>query len=647
MGSNQSKLQNNKNVGSSTLKNKTSVKLQQLENGSYVGGVSLKYLKQLIEKITFPKKDPTTVSCPNQHLLSIFTPDEIHFCDICKETQIVGCTLYSCQPCNFDMCETCMNQRLAPTMTDLVQQVIKPRTHTKKESYLELLAREQPDKVKPTADYFVSYVWSYKVVDELLASLKYTLLDKTNNEDVFIWLDAFCVNQHMKSTATPEQLQQTFGESLKAIGSVVMVLVNWKNPEYSKRMWCVFEAFITKSTEGTQIILAMSEKEEKSLVKAMIGNEVNQKFLNQLFSSVDVESAKAKEPADEQAILQIIRKFGVSDVNTVILGNLKQWMVQGGEIALKSVDENSREAGSICVARRAIHDALGEYDVALEWAEKALNIDFKVYGPEHQDIASDYNNIAASLQILGRLDEALVANEQASTIYIKVLGVDHLDTINSREWKAGILETQGKLEEALVIYSEVLESRKRVLGEDHISTVMAMSNKAGCLLYLKRHDEALPLYNQAITISKRTLGENHPNLAQYLNNKAVCLKEMGRPEEALPIYDQIMGIKTKVYGADHPEVGISLMNKAACLDSLKRYNEALVLYDQSLTIRLKTYGNEHADVGRVLHFKAVCLKHLGREKEAMEIGKQALGICERTLGHDHPYTVIYRGWWGN
>jgi hypothetical protein len=99
----------------------------------------------------------------------------------------------------------------------------------------------------------------------------------------------------MKSTATPEQLQQTFGESLKAIGSVVMVLVNWRDPSYSKRIWCVFEAFMTKSTEGTQVILAMSE-EEKSLVDAMIGNKVHEKFLQQLFSSVDVESAKAREP---------------------------------------------------------------------------------------------------------------------------------------------------------------------------------------------------------------------------------------------------------------------------------------------------------------------------------------------------------------
>jgi tetratricopeptide (TPR) repeat protein len=533
------------------------------------------------------------------------------------------------------------------TMTDLVQKVIKPLTESNKESYLQLLSRTQPDKVKPIADHFISYVWAYNLKKELLPALQHTLL-KDDKDDAFIWLDGLCVNQHQVSTtkATPEQLQITFGESLKAIKSVVMVLVNWCDPSYSKRIWCVFEAFITKKS-NTNVILAMSKQEEQSLIDAMIYNAISDSYLDSLFSRVDVESAKAKEPEDQATILELIRKFGVSEVNGAVLDNLKGWLVHGGELALKTVEPDSGEAGNICAARRAIHQALGEFDLALEWSEKALNIDLKLYGPEHQEVATDYNNIAASLQILGRLDEALVANDKAMAIMIKNLGPNHPNTISGRSWKAGILRDQGKLEEALVIYSEVLESRKRVLGEDHIDTVAAMSYKGGCLRQLKRFDEALPLYNESITITKRTLGENHPTLAAYFNNKALCLKGMGRPEEALPIYDQVIAIDSKVYGSEHPDVATDLLNKAACLNALKLYNEALVLFDQSLTIYLKTYGNnEHADVGKVLGFKATCLKHLGREKEAMELGKQALGIYERTLGYDHYRTVILRKNWG-
>jgi hypothetical protein len=82
-----------------------------------------------------------------------------------------------------------LSKQLKPhaTMTDFVREIIKPTTSKNKESYLELLAREQPDQVKPTADHFTSYVRSYEVVNELLASLKYTLLDKTKLVKMYLF----------------------------------------------------------------------------------------------------------------------------------------------------------------------------------------------------------------------------------------------------------------------------------------------------------------------------------------------------------------------------------------------------------------------------------------------------------------------------
>jgi tetratricopeptide (TPR) repeat protein len=145
-----------------------------------------------------------------------------------------------------------------------------------------------------------------------------------------------------------------------------------------------------------------------------------------------------------------------------------------------------------------------------------LNIYIKVYGTEHRDVGSAYNNIAASLKILRRLDEALVANDKALIIVTKILGVNHPNTITSRCWKGNILQTQGKLEEALVIRSEVLESRKRVLGEDPIDTVAARNYKANGLADLKRHDEALLLYDQVLASRQRFLDKNHPLVAESL-----------------------------------------------------------------------------------------------------------------------------------
>jgi tetratricopeptide (TPR) repeat protein len=533
-----------------------------------------------------------------------------------------------------------------PTMYDLVDQWIKPKTLINNESYLEFLGREQPNVISTTAEYFVSYVWGYSL-KELVAALEYELLTKQNKQDVFIWIDSVCLNQHIDEKIPPVQLQDTFGESLKTIGSVVMVLSNWRNPSYAKRSWCVFEAYMTKKIPNVKVILAMSQQEEKSLMDAMIGNQISVQFLQQYFSSVDVESAKAKESADQQAILQLIREFDVADVNAVILGNLKQWMVQVGEVALKNVGENSKEADNICNVLLMAHSVLGEFDRALEWAEKSLNISIKFHGPEHEEVATAYNNKAALLKDLERLDEALVANERDWAICSKILGADHPNTFRSRSWKAGILQAQGKLEDALVIRDEVLQSRRRVLGEDHPDTVLAIAYKANCLSDLKQYNEALTLYEEILVISKRNLGENHPNTAAYINNKAQCLQQMGRPEDALPLYDQSIANCKKVNGEVHPHMATAIGSKALCLKKLGRFKDALPLFDQALAIFIKVYGENHSTVATILNNKAFCLKSLGRIDEAKQLGKQALQIAECVFGASHPITIDFRENWGS
>jgi tetratricopeptide (TPR) repeat protein len=571
--------------------------LNQIEGGAYVGGISLKYIINLIcNSSTLSRHD---------------------------------------------------------TMEDLVCEVIKPATKDKQESYLQKLAREQPSKVKPTADHFVSYVWGYELVNELLASLKYTLLEKPKQEDVFIWLDGFCVNQHQVSngiTATPEQLQTTFGESLKAIGSVVMVLVNWRKPTYSNRIWCVFEAFMAKKS-NTKVILAMSENEEESLVQAMVGNGIYDGFLLDLFGNVDVETAKAKEPQDQEAILQLIRQYGVADVNAVILDNLKQWLVQVGDFALKNASENSQEAGRICGSLYMIHDALGELDTALEWAQKSLEIKIKLHGPEHQNVATAYNNIAACSKELGRFDDALAANEKDWAICSKILGISHPNTIRCRFWKANILQAQGKLEESLVIRDEVLQMSRDHLGVNDEYTTLARNHKADCLRQLKRYDEALVLFNEVVEWSiqhaiRNQLGENQPFLADRFNYKAQCLQEMGHAEDALPLCSQALDIFMKTMGSNNSFVAVSAIIKGKCLDDLHRSSEALELFNQALKIRVKFYkGYENANVAEALHCKAVCLKHLGQLEEANDLGKQSVEIYERKLGRDHPITGEVRNVW--
>ena len=69
--------------------------------------------------------------------------------------------------------------------------------------------------------------------------------------------------------------------------------------------------------------------------------------------------------------------------------------------------------------------AKGDLDGALRYSERALEIDEKVYGPDHPDVAILANNIGMILQDKGDLDGALRRAERALKIDEKVYGPDH------------------------------------------------------------------------------------------------------------------------------------------------------------------------------------------------------------------------------
>ena len=53
---------------------------------------------------------------------------------------------------------------------------------------------------------------------------------------------SLCLNQHrIIAELTPDQLAKEFGERVTALGRVLPMLEDWRNPGYVKRAWCLFE----------------------------------------------------------------------------------------------------------------------------------------------------------------------------------------------------------------------------------------------------------------------------------------------------------------------------------------------------------------------------------------------------------------------
>ncbi len=76
----------------------------------------------------------------------------------------------------------------------------------------------------------------------------------------------------------------------------------------------------------------------------------------------------------------------------------------------------------------SVYQVMGNYDMALEYHNKALTIRKKTLGIEHPDTAMTYCSMASVYHAIGDYDMALNYHNKALTIFEKNLGTDHLNT---------------------------------------------------------------------------------------------------------------------------------------------------------------------------------------------------------------------------
>ena len=74
-----------------------------------------------------------------------------------------------------------------------------------------------------------------------------------------------------------------------------------------------------------------------------------------------------------------------------------------------------------------MYDSLGEYNQAKELHKKALSILKTIFGEDHTDIATSYNNFDSVYDTLGEYNQAKELQEKALTIRKKIFGEDHAD----------------------------------------------------------------------------------------------------------------------------------------------------------------------------------------------------------------------------
>ena len=186
--------------------------------------------------------------------------------------------------------------------------------------------------------------------------------------------------------------------------------------------------------------------------------------------------------------------------------------------------------------------AEGRYEEALPFAQKALRLGVRKFGPDHPSTAAFLNNLAGLYHAQRRYADAEPLHQRLLAIREKA---EHLDFASSLNNLAALYYGHGRYTEAEPLYERALAIWEKVLGPEHPGLARGLNNLAGLYRAQGRYAEAEPLYRRALANWEKALGPEHPYVVPTLQNYAALLRELGREAEAAEMEARAEAIRAK------------------------------------------------------------------------------------------------------
>lgn len=198
----------------------------------------------------------------------------------------------------------------------------------------------------------------------------------------------------------------------------------------------------------------------------------------------------------------------------------------------------------------------GQYQKALRYHQKALQIKKEILSPNDSSIAKSYINIAGVFHAIGKLELALKANEKALSIIHRTLPNDSMKIANILNNIAGIYIDEQKYDKALECQQEAIWIIERSIDPDTTKLARYYSNQSLIYLYQKNYKKSLHSQNKAleIRIQKFDSNQNHPEIANSYQVLAGIYEGQENYEAAFKHLWKALEIRKKIYGLEHPRL---------------------------------------------------------------------------------------------
>ncbi|CAF1027911.1 unnamed protein product [Adineta steineri] len=215
-------------------------------------------------------------------------------------------------------------------------------------------------------------------------------------------------------------------------------------------------------------------------------------------------------------------------------------------------DENEK---AICYHQLGlVHKSQGDYEKAIWYYEKPIEIYQKTLPSNYRSLAISYNSIGGVYSRMAEYSKALSSHEKAIEIEEKSLPPNHPSLATSYNDIGTVYYNMGEHSKALSSHEKALAIWQKTLPSNHPHLATSYNNIGNVSYEMGEYSKALSSHEKAVEICEKTLPSNHPDLATLYNNIATMYYIMKAYSNALSYFERALEIKQRVLPPTHPSI---------------------------------------------------------------------------------------------
>jgi tetratricopeptide (TPR) repeat protein len=198
----------------------------------------------------------------------------------------------------------------------------------------------------------------------------------------------------------------------------------------------------------------------------------------------------------------------------------------------------------------------GEYEKAVRFYEKSIEINKKILPPTHPDLIASYTNIGIVYEKMVKYSKTCSFDEKPIEIYQTTVASNH-PTFSISDGNIDLMnDNMDDYSKAFASFEKGLQVLQQTFSADHRSLATFYDRYGSVYEKLGDHQKALLLYQRALEIKQKILVSNHPDLATSFANHGAVYEKMGNLPTARSFYQRAYNIGQRALPANHPDLQV-------------------------------------------------------------------------------------------